>query len=96
MELIDMKSVPEAKPEQSIMAEPSKEVYPYGLRIHLDTESVKKLGIVDLPDIGAKVKIEAMCEVTDLRQEKSIYGEEKCIGLQIVALGLGSSEKAKE
>lgn len=93
MKMTSMKNAPsEKKPESSVFAS-DQCAYPYGLCISLDEESIKKLGIKDLPDVGAKMKIEAMVEVTMVSSnEHKLYGENRNISLQITELALGKEK----
>lgn len=70
--------------------------YPYGLRIHLDTESLKKLGLEKLPALGEKMVIVAVAEVCDLCQSESEYGKNKSLGLQITQMSVESEAPPKD
>lgn len=59
--------------------------YPYGLTIHLDTDSIDILGL-DLSDfgVGDKVVVQAVANVESLREEERTSGKNtKNISLQI-------------
>lgn len=60
--------------------------YPYGLRITLGTDELKKLGIDKLPGLGDSIKIEAECDVVSVSESESLYGEHRCVELQITAM----------
>ncbi len=76
---------------------PDAPAYPYGLQLYLDTETLKKLGITKLPDVGTIMKIEAVADVCGVSQEASVYGENMSLRLQITDLGLSEGkEKEKE
>lgn len=70
--------------------------YPYGLRIHLDSECVKKLGISELPATGEKMMIHAYAMVCDV-SEHAVEGKEprRSIGLQICEMGVEKAGKKK-
>lgn len=74
-------------------AQPAAPEYPFGLRIHLDNDSIKKLGIEKLPEVGSKMKLMAIVEVCDLSEHKSLYGDNKSLGLQITDMKLGSNKE---
>jgi hypothetical protein len=85
--MIDMKISDMEKKE---MATPSvlndTADYPYGLRIHLDPESFKKLGI-GVPKIGTKMVMECVVEVMSGNAE-TYKGDEKkySCSLQITSM----------
>ena len=74
------------------------EKYPYGLRIHLDHESMKKLGIKELPKVGDKVMVQAMAIVCDVSDHMMEGKEEsrKSMGLQICEMACGSKSDKKK
>jgi hypothetical protein len=76
---------------QAVACEPEK--YPYGLRIHLDHETVKKLGLKTLPGVKQKFYIEAMAEVCDVHAHESEGEERISIGLQICEMGMEPEKK---
>lgn len=90
MELKSMKlSKKEQKEEKAeMLAGPERSSYPYGLCLHLDADELEKLGLGDLPKLGAKLKLEAVVEVNSTSQNSGIYGEHKSVDLQIVEMGL--------
>lgn len=66
------------KKNNSAMAEPvemEREKYPYGLEISLNEESITKLGIEGLPDVGKKVMISARADVVLVRQSEEMNGK---------------------
>ena len=93
--MADMKRTPsEKKGENKAMAEPYKGPdYPYGTRIHLDHESLKKVGMTDLPEIGHEVEIRAKAHVSSASAEKR-EGEEERRHLELQITHLGISHKA--
>lgn len=88
MKLMNMKQEPNSKP-MDCCAMPDKPAYPYGLKIRLEEADLKKLGIKELPEVGQTVKIEAVAEICDVSyNESNLYGENRCIVVQITDLGL--------
>lgn len=99
--MIDMKL--EAKPRKGeTMLGASDEAmqpeYPYGLRINLDGESLKKLGISEMPEIDAEFKLTALVCVVGISQHESAGGEpHRSLELQIEQMALApASEEAGE
>lgn len=63
------------KKESSILSHvEDKPNYPYGLKITLDADTIEKLGLSDLPEVGSKVQIVAVAEVVNVRKD-SEYGD---------------------
>lgn len=63
--------------------------YPWGLCLNLGREELEKLGVKNLPAIGAEVKIQAVAKVVRVSQSASERGDEsKGVELQITELGL--------
>lgn len=61
--------------------------YPYGLRISLGHEELKKLGITSLPTVGAKMCIDADVSVIAVRSEEEAEGGvENHVELQITSM----------
>lgn len=78
-----MKSI--IKTNENLEPDSSSE-YHYGTRLSLDKDTLKILGIEEFPEMGAKMKLNAIVEVVSLSQ-----GE---MGLQIVEMELlGTGEK---
>lgn len=64
--------------------------YPYGLSINLEKESMDKLGL-DINDfqIGGKVEMTCVAEVTGMNQSVSKSNDRSSISLQITDIGMG-------
>lgn len=99
MKMVNMK-VEAEKPKPETMAIGARETgpaYPYGLRLYLCESDLQKLGITELPEIGATMTIQAKVEVTSLSSnENKLYGESRSMELQITDLALGSKAESKE
>lgn len=93
MALVSMKQTPEEAAEGSVCAAPNPgeaPLYPYGTRITLNDDALKKLGIA-LPAVGASFNMMARVEVVSARADKVQDGEAE-IGadLQITDMSLES------
>lgn len=92
MKLISMEMSKEemgeyAKPETALAEAPK---YPYGLRISLDEEALKKLGLPALPAVGQKMSLDAAVEVCSISEYDSTgEGKKRSMDLQITAMMLG-------
>lgn len=93
--MVNMKMDPEKQKEYSqpaIAYEAPK--YPYGLQINLDTESLKKLGITDLPEVGTVMILKAKVEVCSTSKNERADSEPcLCMGLQVTDMELGAGKK---
>lgn len=76
--------------------------YPYGLSLHLDNETIKKLGIA-IPEGGAQLHIEAIAKVTSVSSHEEVDGDKRCnLQLQITDMtvtpeqGAAKSDMAKK
>lgn len=93
MKMISMKM--DKKEEKLEVAHPGESEYPYGLVLNLCSESLKKLGIEDLPEIGKKMSISAIVEVCALSQrEMKDMDPDKNLSLQITDMAIEGEKKA--
>lgn len=94
MALVDLKRSKKDKAEEvkETAVGPSGDDYPYGACLHLDTEELDKLGIVDLPEVGEEFQITAVAKVTRVSSSASEGSDEQNgVDLQITAMELTSS-----
>lgn len=64
--------------------------YPYGLRMHLDHDGMKKVGMHDMPGVGDEIELRARARVTGASSE-AIDGktdEHRRVEMQITHLGV--------
>lgn len=73
--------------DEMAMEEPD---YPWGLRVHLEDESLDKLDMDDLPAVGSKMTMMTTVEVTSVSQheDSSDDGERRNVELQITDMEL--------
>lgn len=64
--------------------------YPYGLCIYLDDKALAKLGITTLPDVGTKMTLHAVVEVTSNSQRQTQDGKTVNMDLQITDMELST------
>lgn len=88
-------SAEQAKEMSACCAEPGEHSgprYPYGLSLYLDTESLAKLGITELPKVGAQLKLQALVTVTEVGMHQRQDGQaESRAELQITDMELGGA-----
>jgi hypothetical protein len=89
MQMIDMKNTVKTK-DSSLVSPIEQDEYPYGLRIRLDNDTLKKLGITELPAIDSEHKLVALACVVGLSVNESAGDGEpyRSIELQIEQLAL--------
>lgn len=77
----------------SVLDQPN---YPYGLRIHIDPETYKKLGLKDC-QVGDKLELEGYGVVMSVNAEE-VKGDVKeySVGIQITDLSVSKEEKSAE
>lgn len=89
MKMTSMKGT-DSVPETALAA--SSPEYPYGLKLDLNEDSLAKLGITDLPEVGSSVHVMANAEVYSVSMSEDKDGKErKSVCLQITDMALGDS-----
>lgn len=93
MNLIDMKlSQDEAKEMDCsvgcLSSEDGGPKYPWGLILSLDDDTLRKLGVSELPKVGQQMHLMAVVEVCTTSQHANQEGTDKCVSLQITQMGL--------
>lgn len=71
-----------------------KEEYPCGLCITLDNESLAKLGIDELPEIGEEMSFSIKTKVKSSMEHEDETSEHKCLTLQITDMGYSKPRKS--
>lgn len=72
------------------------EKYPYGLRMDLNSDVMKKLGVASLPKTGGEVTITARAKVVSTSVNDREGKQEKRMELQIVAMDIDAGEESAE
>jgi hypothetical protein len=94
MQLTDMKNT--VKTEDSSLVSPvERDEYPYGLRIRLDNDTLKKLGITELPAMDSEHKLVALVCVVSMSQHESQGEDEpyRSVELQIEQMALAPAKE---
>jgi hypothetical protein len=66
--------------------------YPYGLCIHLEQDQLDKLGIKELPEVGAKMMLHANAYVKTVSEYSTQSGQDRRVELQITQLEISEGE----
>ncbi len=94
MKLKSMKISRREMDEKTEPAELSEDEYPWGLRLHLDSDVLKRLGIDKLPALGRDYRLEAVACVREASESKTASGSNRSITLQIEKLALQSGPRS--
>lgn len=96
--MISMQMTPaEAKAETYLGTDSSDSdlpKYPYGLSLCLDDETLKKLGITELPPVGTVMQLTALVEVCSISNYENQEGSDKSLNLQITDMELANGNSA--
>jgi hypothetical protein len=92
--MVNMKCEDDEK--ETMAAMPEGPEYPYGLRICLNEESIKKLGIDKLPELGAEMILNAKVSVCSVSKSESEGGVYRNLDLQITDMELGSKKSSSD
>lgn len=96
MKLHSMKMTSSEAKAQSTPAEVDAPRYPWGLAITLDQDSLDKLDMTGLPDVGEEYLIGGCVKVTSVSSNEHEGGKHKSVSLQITELGLAPKPKGKD
>lgn len=66
--------------------------YSWGLKLRLEQAELKKLGITDLPAVGAEVNLDIIAKVTRVSQDAQAKNTTSVVELQITKMGLEQDE----
>ena len=93
--MADMKMSKEEKNEQESPGSPEEQAYPYGLRIDLNDDSMTKLGIKDMPEVGSTFRILAVANVVSVSSYSSMStDQERSMSLQITDMEMAEGTAA--
>lgn len=99
VKLVSLK-MSKADVEKQYEAKPAAEDaprYPYGMSLHLDEDTLSKLGIDKLPDVDSPLMLVAKVAVSSVNSNASTGGEKRrSVSLQVTDLGLGDCEPDKK
>lgn len=103
MQMISMKdmskTLEEVQKELTPSVAPSAEYineYPYGLCLCLDEDSITKLQIENMPEVGDGIMLMAVAKVTSVSMNETAAGARRRIELQITHLELEEGDGADD
>lgn len=101
MKLVSMELTRADRQEMAADSKPSADtgpVYPWGLSLNLDDETLQKLGIEGLPSVGDVLTIQAKVRVTGANaNEREVDGEKevcRSASLQITEMAISTGKTA--
>ena len=65
-----------------------KQLYPYGLTVSLEDNSLQKLKLKTLPEVGDEMTLVAKVKVTRVSSDETDKGANKSVSLQITSMRL--------
>lgn len=96
MTMTNMQLTPEEAKQDAACCSPDPDggpKYPYGLRVDLEGEAVKKLNMPQVPGVGQKMRLTALVDVTSVRQYENQQEKEISITLQITDMELAEERE---
>lgn len=95
-DLKSMKLTPSEAKQESEISDDRPE-FPFGLSLRLDNESLGKLGMDKLPEVGSELELVAKVEVTEVSEHtRSDKETVKGLSLQITDMNLFRRESKKK
>jgi hypothetical protein len=89
--LVDMKLTKKEAKDNEVASESPR--YPYGLKINLDDEELKKLGFDTLPDVGDEFIVVGVGPVTSVHEREDQDGTDRSFSIQLEKLEVGPAVK---
>lgn len=84
MAMINLKLTAQEQKQDALDEAQDTPAYPYGLQLHLDDDTMKKLGIDAMPQVGASIQFTANANVCGARaRAEGDGGTEASMDLQI-------------
>lgn len=69
--------------------------YPYGLSLYLNDDSLRKLGIDELPTPGDELHVEGVVKVTGVRSSADEKDEDRSVELQVTHLSVEAEHETR-
>lgn len=98
MKLVSLElSKAERKKETEPMApDADRPLFPYGTSLYLNDETLAKLGIDEMPDVGTTLLITAVAKVTGTSEREYEGGSHRTLDIQFTEMSLEEGEEAPE
>lgn len=97
MKLVSLElSKAERKKETEPMADTAdRPLFPYGTSLYLNDETLSKLGIEEMPDVGTTLMIKAVAKVTGTSEREYEGGSHRTLDIQFVEMACEEGEEAE-
>ena len=70
--------------------------YSWGLNIRLEQTELDKLGITDMPEVGAEIYLDVCCKVKSVSQSEDEKDKRSVVELQITKMGIETGTDDKD
>lgn len=94
---MSMKSIKSTTKKPSTSAEvassSSAEPYPYGMTLSMNQDTLAKLGIKTLPEVGSSLMMEIKVTVTSVSSRSGSDGQERSMELQVTDVDMETDDK---
>lgn len=77
-----------------IGSKPDGPKFPFGLQLHLDDVTLKKLGIEELPPVGSEKLIIAKIRCERISEREDAEGKDRAVDAQIIEMGLAPDNES--
>ncbi len=77
--------------EETVLSEAP--TFPFGLSVHLDEDSLEKLNVKELPEVGTEFEMVATVKVTSVSENETDEGTRRSVALQITDMALFHVDK---
>lgn len=84
------------KADMCVPMDSPQDLYPYGLCLSLDEESLEKLNLDDAPDVGDSILMMCVARVTSASKRETNEGTKSRIELQITDIAIEGEEEEEE
>jgi len=90
MKMVSMKMTPKKgdKDSEVMPVGGGEDKYPWGLRLNLGDEELKKLGMKELPKVGQVLTMQCQVKVVGVRASETQQGEDRNLELQVTDCGV--------
>jgi len=94
-QMVDLKRSKTERAKENTPAKMEVDDYPYGLRVHLDHETLEKLGVKTLPKAGDKLHIRAEGHVKSVEESHRDGGKKnRSMSIELRKMAIAATDRA--